>query len=99
MTGPTGWAFLSNHAHVLICIAQEPDIRLCDLAERVRITPSAVQRIIGDLVEAGHLSRVRGGRRNRYEVHLEEPLRHPIGAPFRAGEVLDLILKPKHPPA
>jgi DNA-binding transcriptional ArsR family regulator len=98
MTGPTGWTFFSNHAHVLICIAQEPGIRLCDLAERVRITRRAVQRIIGDLEEAGCLSRAREGRRNRYEVHMEEPLRHPIGAHCRVGEVLDLILKPKHPP-
>jgi DNA-binding MarR family transcriptional regulator len=55
MTAPTGWTFLSNHAHVLICIAQEPDIRLCDLAERGRVTPRAVQRIIGDLEDAGYL--------------------------------------------
>jgi DNA-binding transcriptional ArsR family regulator len=98
MTGPTGWTFLSNHAHVLICIAREPGIRLCDLAERVRITRRAVQRIIGDLEEAGYLSRVREGRRNRYEVHRELTLRHPICAPCTVGEMLDLILKAKHPP-
>ena len=99
MTAPTDWTFLSNHAHVLICIAQEPGIRLCDLAERVRVTPRAVQRIIGDLEDAGNLSRVREGRRNRYDVHVELPLRHPIGAHCRVGEMIDLILKPKHPPA
>jgi hypothetical protein len=97
MTGPIGWTFLSNHAQVLICIAQEPGIRLSDLAERVRITPRAVHRIIGDLEEAGYLSRVREGRRNRYDVHTEVPLRHPIVAHCSVGEVLDLILKPKHP--
>jgi predicted transcriptional regulator len=98
MTGPTGWTFLSNHANVLICIAQEPRIRLRDLAERVGITPRAVHRIIGELEEAGYLSRVREGRRNRYDVHMEVPLRHPIGAHCSVGEMLDLILKPRHPP-
>jgi DNA-binding transcriptional ArsR family regulator len=98
MTGPTGWTFLSNHAYVLLCIAQEPGIRLCDLAERVRITPRAVHRIIDDLEESGYLSRVREGRRNRYVVHTETPLRHPIGAHCGVGEVLELILKLKRPP-
>ena len=85
MTGPTGWAFLSNHAHVLICIAQEPDIRLCDLAERVRITPT---RSSGSSAiwwrPAICLASVEAGG-NRYEVHLEEPLRHPIGTPSGPG--------------
>jgi DNA-binding MarR family transcriptional regulator len=56
MTTPTGWTFFSNHAHVLICIAREPSIRLCDLAERFSVAPRAVQRIIGDLDDAGNLS-------------------------------------------
>jgi len=97
MTGPAGWTFLNNHAHVLICIAREPGIRLCDLAERVRMTRRAVQRIIGDLEQAGYLSRIREGRRNRYDVHMELPLRHPLDAQCRIGEMLDLILKPQHP--
>jgi DNA-binding transcriptional ArsR family regulator len=97
MTGPAGWTFLNNHAHVLICIAREPGIRLCDLAERVRMTRRAVQRIIGDLEQAGYLSRIREGRRNRYDVHMNLPLRHPLDAQCRVGEMLDLILKPEHP--
>lgn len=98
MTGPTGWTFLSNHARVLICIAQDPRIRLGDLADRVHITRRAVQRIIGELEDAGYLSRVREGRRNRYGVHKDLPLRHPLGAQCRVGGMLDLFLKPKRPP-
>lgn len=96
MAGPIGWTFLSNHANVLICVAREPRIRLSDLAARVRITRRAVQRIIGDLEEAGYLSRVREGRRNRYEVHIDLPLRHPMDAHCSVGEMLDLILRPRH---
>jgi DNA-binding Lrp family transcriptional regulator len=97
MAGPTGWTFLSNHAHVLICIARDPRIRLRDLAERVGITRRAVERIIRDLEEAGYLSRVREGRRNRYDVHMDLPFRRQIGAFYRVGEVLDPILKPVDP--
>ncbi|MGO9815389.1 MAG: helix-turn-helix transcriptional regulator [Isosphaeraceae bacterium] len=77
------WTFLSNHAHVLICIAQEPEVRLHEVAARVGITERAVRRIVGDLEEGGYLSSSREGRRNRYEVHLDRPLRHSVSRIFR----------------
>ena len=95
-SGPD-WTFLSNHAHVLICIAQEPEIRLRDVAERVGITERAVQRIVADLEEGGYLSRSREGRRNRYEVHADRPLRHPVEAHREVNGLLDLILGPVGP--
>ncbi|MEW4568638.1 winged helix-turn-helix domain-containing protein [Tautonia sp. JC769] len=96
------WTFLSNHGHVLICIAREPEILLREVADRVGITERAVQRIVGDLEQGGYLSRVREGRRNRYEVHAELPLRHPVEAHREVRVLLDLILGPAEdarPPA
>ncbi len=69
------WTFLTNHAHVLLCIAREPDIRLTDIALQVGITPRAAQRIVNELVAAGYLSPTRIGRRNVYTVHPELPHR------------------------
>ena len=80
MTGGPDWTFLSNHAHVFICIAQEPEIRLRDVALRVGITERAVQRIVADLEEAGFLSRSKSGRRNCYELHADRHFRHPVVA-------------------
>jgi hypothetical protein len=94
MQAATGWTFLSNHAQVLICLAEDPRSRLSDLAARVGITRRAVQRILCDLEGAGYISRVREGRRNLYGVHMDLPLRHPLNAHRRIGEMLDLILKP-----
>ena len=54
------WTFLSNHANVLLCIAEEPEIRLREVAARVGITERAVQRIVADLEEGGYLSRRQG---------------------------------------
>jgi hypothetical protein len=85
------WTFLSNHGHVLLCIAREPGIRLRDVAERVGITERAVQRIVADLDEAGFLSRAREGRRNRYEVHADRRLRHPVVAHRDLSALLDLL--------
>jgi predicted transcriptional regulator len=88
------WTFLSNHGHVLLCIAKEPGIRLRDVAERVGITERAVQRIVTDLERAGYLSRAREGRRNRYEVHADRRFRHPVVAHREVSALLELMLGP-----
>ena len=72
------WNFLTNHAHVLLTISQEPDITVRRMAQLVGITERAVMRIIGELDEAGILVRERHGRRNRYTVNGDVPFRHPI---------------------
>ncbi len=72
------WTFLTNHAHVLVCIAGDPNVRIRDLAPRVGITERAVQRIVRELEQAGYLSHEHEGRRNVYRVRTEQPLRHPV---------------------
>jgi DNA-binding MarR family transcriptional regulator len=94
-SGIAAWTFLSNHGHVLLCIAREPEIRLRDVATRVGITERAVQRIVADLEQGGYLSRAREGRRNRYELHPEQPLRHPIEAHRQVKALLELVLGPR----
>lgn len=94
-TGPrddsrSRWTFLTNHAHVLVCITNEPHVRLRDVADRVGITERAAQGIMTDLVAAGYLTRFRVGRRNRYEVHPDLRLRHPLEAQHTIGGLLEL---------
>lgn len=86
-----GWTFFTNHAHVLHCIARDPGIRMRDLAVRVGVTERAAQRIVADLIEAGYVQRSRDGRRNRYRVHTDLPLRHPVEQPHRIGEILAVL--------
>jgi DNA-binding transcriptional ArsR family regulator len=85
------WTFFTNHAHVLLCVARDPGVRHRDLAERVGITERAVQRIVADLTEAGYLDSVREGRRNRYNLHPELPLRHPLERDHHIGEILAVL--------
>jgi DNA-binding Lrp family transcriptional regulator len=85
------WTFLTNHAHVLLCVARDPGIRLRDVAAEVGITERAAQRIVAELAEAGYLERTREGRRNRYEIHPELPLRHPLERELEIGAVLGLL--------
>lgn len=90
MAGPS-WTFLTNHARVLLCLADEPDLRLREAAERIGITERAVQRIVTDLEEAGIVTRTREGRRNTYAVNPEARLRHPSDAHRTVGELLELL--------
>jgi len=82
------WTFLTNHAHVLVCIASDPDARGRDIAERVGITERAVQAILADLVADGYVTRTRVGRRNRYALDPEGPLRHPLEGGHTTGDLL-----------
>lgn len=89
---PSEWTFLTNHAHVLFCVAQDPEIRLRDVAEQVGITERAVQRIVTELEESGYITRQRSGRRNLYVVHQELPLRHRIEAHRQVSDLISLII-------
>jgi predicted ArsR family transcriptional regulator len=88
----TGWTFLTNHAHVFLCLAADPEMRLRDVAVRVGITERAAQRIVADLDAGGYISTERIGRRNRYVVHGEKPLRHPVEGHRPAKALFDLIV-------
>ncbi|MCU0974889.1 MAG: winged helix-turn-helix domain-containing protein [Steroidobacteraceae bacterium] len=88
------WTFLSNHGHVLVCLARDPEARLRDVAQSVGITERAVQKIVSDLEEAGVVERLRDGRRNRYRLHPERPLRHPIESHRTIGALLSMVLNP-----
>ncbi len=86
------WDFLTNHAHVLTCVAADPGIRLRDIASTVGITERAAHRIVSELVEEGYVLREREGRRNRYQVVPELPLRHPLVEDRAVGDLLRVLV-------
>lgn len=85
------WTFLTNHAHVLVCLAQQPDAPLREVAREVGITERAAQRIVADLEEARVIRRERIGRNNHYRIYRSAHLRHPLEKHVRVGELLNLI--------
>lgn len=82
------WTFLTNHAHVLLCVSENPHARLRDIAQMVGITERAAQRIVGELEAADYLEREREGRRNSYRLNTSMPLRHPLDSDYRISELL-----------
>ncbi|HMV41235.1 MAG TPA: MarR family transcriptional regulator [Leptospiraceae bacterium] len=85
------WTFLSNHAHVLICLYRDPTARLRDIAFNVGITERAVISIIEDLESVKIVARSKDGRRNKYKIQETISLRHPLEAHKNVGDLLKLL--------
>jgi predicted ArsR family transcriptional regulator len=95
--GSPAWTFLTNHAQVLLAVAQNPDVRLRDVAEDVGITERAAQRILTDLVEAGYVHRNRQGRRNHYRINPNTHMRHPAQEGIKISGLLDYLQRNSPP--
>jgi len=85
------WTFLTNHGRVLLTIADDPDVRLRDIAQIVGITERAAQLIVADLESAGYLVKQRQGRRNHYLVNASKNFRHPHEASHQVRELLAIF--------
>jgi hypothetical protein len=89
--GTPSWSFLTNHAQVLLCIAQDPGVRLRDIGDAVGITERAAHRIVVELVDAGYISRKRNGRRVHYTIQSHLPLPDPLAREQKIGDLLAVL--------
>jgi DNA-binding MarR family transcriptional regulator len=85
------WTFLTNHAHVLVCLSGDGDQTLREIALRIGITERAVQRIIADLEAAAIITREKEGRRNRYQINSQVRLRHDLEAHKTVGDLMEMV--------
>jgi Winged helix-turn-helix DNA-binding len=85
------WTFLTRHAQALLCIADDPGIRLRDIGDLVGITERAAHRIVSELEAAGYISRERRGRRNHYTIRLQAPLPDPVARDQKVGDLLGVL--------
>src|SRR5436190_18143253 len=85
------WSFLTNHARVLLCIAQDPGVRLSDIADRTDVSDRTAYGIVTDLTRAGYVAKHKDGRRNRYQIQAHLPLPEPASQQPTIGELLDLL--------
>lgn len=75
----------------MVILARDPEARIRDIAQGIGITERAAQRIVGDLVDAGYLTRKKVGRRNRYAIDPSVPLRHPLEREHGIGDLLKAV--------
>ncbi len=86
------WTYLTNHAHVLICMAQHPDATLRQIAAHVGITERATHRIVDELVAEGVVQRTLRGRRNHYDIDRDCSLRHQLEKQCSVGQLLNMTI-------
>ena len=91
------WGFLTNHARVMLCIAQDSDVRLRDIATALDITERSAFAIVTQLALAGYVVKEKEGRRNRYHIQAHLPLRESIPRERTIGEVLGLFVDGRLP--
>jgi hypothetical protein len=92
------WTFLTNHGRALLCIAHDPGVRLREIAATLGITERSSYGIVADLTAAGYVVKQRDGRRNRYDIQHDLPLREATSRERTIGDVLDLLVaKPVRP--
>lgn len=89
--GVRSWTFLTNHAHVLLCLAKNEAVTVRELSLLIGITERAVHTIISDLVESGYLIKTKAGRRNVYTVCEEGRLRHPLEAHHTVNDLITAL--------
>jgi hypothetical protein len=91
------WSFLTNHARALVCIANDPGVRLREIAATLDITERSAFGIVTELVGAGYVVKEKEGRRNRYCIQGHLPLRDSVARERTIGEVLDVLVKASTP--
>lgn len=85
------WTFLTNHALVLSWISKHPRITALEISHQVGITERATRKIISDLTAEGYLEKTKEGRRIKYEINTEMPLRHEKQQDMDIGEFLEAM--------
>ena len=85
------WTFLSNHGHVIVQIAKNPDVKVSDLATLVGVTERHARAIVNDLREAGYIEVRKDGRRNSYKVIQTKALRHAAESDRKLRDLLSIF--------
>ena len=85
------FSFLTNHAHALLVIAHDPDIRMRDIAQSLGLTERAAQRIVSELVESGYVEKSREGRRNSYVVKTDQSVPLSGERKLQVGDLLEVL--------
>jgi predicted ArsR family transcriptional regulator len=86
-----GWKFLTNHALVLCLIAQQPRITAREISSTIGITEKATRNIINDLEADGYVTKKREGRRIKYRVNPDLPLRSETQQDKLIGDLLEVL--------
>ncbi len=84
----TEWTFLTNHALVMVSIAKKRDPTAREIGDDVGVTERTAHKIMMDLEKDGYITKTKIGRRNRYRINPNLPMKK---ADVSVGELLELM--------
>jgi len=84
------WSFITNHGLVLAAIAKHPHSTARDIGDAVGLTERTAHKIIIDLDEAGCITKTKVGRKNKYRIHSDVPLKDEASDAV-VGELLAML--------
>jgi DNA-binding Lrp family transcriptional regulator len=76
---------------VLRLVAQHPRITGREISQTIGITEKATRNIIADLEAAGYVTKKREGRRLRYSIDPDLPLRSETQQDMAIGDLLEVL--------
>jgi DNA-binding IclR family transcriptional regulator len=91
------WSFLTNHTCAMVCIADDPGVRLRELAVALDITERSAYKIVSELIDVGYVIKHKHGRRNHYQIQGQLPLRASVGRKQTIGDILEVLVKARPP--
>jgi predicted MarR family transcription regulator len=83
---------LSTHGMVLLCISEDKNLRLRDIAAKTEMTERTVWNSINDLVSSGVIERHKEGRRNTYQVTPNLILPTGTGGSLSVQKIIDAMV-------
>ena len=90
--GARRWLLVSKHGLALLQLARNPTSSAREVAEAIGVGERQAQRLLGDLLAAGYVSKRQAGRRNEYHLVETARMRHPMLAHVSAKPLLDVLL-------
>jgi len=85
------WTFITKHAIVLGIISKNPRITALELAGEIGVTERAARRLIAELYETGYIRKTKEGRRVKYSINSDKPLRQDMHSEVAVGSLLETL--------
>lgn len=86
------WGLLTNHAYVLIHIAEHPKSTLREIAASVGITDRAALSILRALEQDAIIARQKEGRRNSYTLDIEALMSHRSHGRYSVEQIASALM-------
>ena len=87
----TEWTFFTKHALVLSLINKNNQVTAGELAKAIDVTERTVRRIFAELARYEYIGKEREGKRVRYHINPDIPLRDNLFRRILVGDFLEAL--------